>query len=369
MSNASESRLPHASEGASAPATVRTWPRLSIRPGINRLHSLIGRRQPDIIAAAVDRWEIAPASALEVRPARMLDGQIDRIKAAEFGSIAEVVKDFRGGSDAMQAPTMGYRIKDAWLIDGVLYAGGAVRHLRPRSTLRPAELVPGEPLRAALYESWLGNRWFGNWLFDDCLAYMLAQQAGRPFTSRVSIGHMPTYERALGMRPLRRTVARFEELLLFDDHPNNEHKRARADQFRLRLTGERKARHPGVFLLRGHSGDRRLLVNERAIAERLAAKRGFTILDPCAAGLDEIIDICSEAMVVAGVEGSHLVHGLMLMPPEARAFVIQPPDRTVSALKRLADRQGQDFATLIGVGTHEAFSVDGDEVERTLDLP
>lgn len=345
------------------------WPRLSVRPGMERMHRLLGRRAPDITAAATEQWRIAPGTPVEVRPARMLPGQLDRIVAAEFGSIAEVARDLRGGFGAMQPPTMGYRVKDVLLIDGVLYAGGAARHLRPRSTMLPTAIIPAETLRASLYESWLGNRWFGNWLFDDCLTYGLAEQWGRPFTSRDSNGHMPDYERALEMRPLRRMAARFEELVLFDDQGNNEHKRDRAIRFRLRLAGERTGRHPGVFLLRGRSGDRRLLLNEQAIAERLASKRGFTILDPCLASMEEIVGVCSGAMVVAGVEGSHLVHGLMVMPPDARAFVIHPPDRVVSALKRLTDRQGQDFATLIGVGTHEAFSADGDEVERTLDLP
>jgi capsular polysaccharide biosynthesis protein len=179
---------------------------------------------------------------------------------------------------------------------------------------------------------------------------------------------MADYERALGMRPWRASAARFEELLLFDDQPHNDHKRQRADRFRHKLAGERVDRHPGIFLLRGTSGARRILRNEREIAERLAARRGFQILEPRQASLDEIIARCSGAQVVAGVEGSHLVHGLMLMPADARAFVIQPPDRAVSALKKLTDRQGQDYALLVGVGTHEAFSIDGDEVERTLDL-
>lgn len=343
-------------------------PRLSFRPGLNDFQRLIGRRPADILTMAVDQWQIAPGNVMEVRPAKMLSGQMERIKATEFGSVAEVVRDFLGGYGAMQAPTMGYRLKHVQLIDGVLYAGTAVRHLKPRATHLPVQRVPQEAIRAAAYESWLGNRWFGNWLCDDCLSHGLAEEAGQPFTSNPLIGHMADYERALGMRPWRASAARFEELLLFDDHAHNDHKRQRADRLRRRLTGERIERHPGVFLLRGTSGARRILINEREIAERLAARRGFHILDPMQASLDEIIARCSGAQVVAGVEGSQLVHGLMMMPPDARAFVIQPPDRAVSALKKLTDRQEQDYALLVGVGTHEAFSIDGDEVERTLDL-
>jgi hypothetical protein len=335
---------------------------------VNELHRLLRRRPRDILSAAVEQWQIAPGNSVEVRPAKRLTGQLCRIRGAEFGTVAQVVKDFVGGHDAMQPPTMGYRLKDVLLIDGVLYAGDAVRHLKRRSNRLPVRFVPQDIESAASYESWLGNRWFGNWLSDDCLTYALAKQSGQPFTSHPATGHMAAYEQALDMRPSRQTAARFGELILFDDQSHNDDKRQRADRLRQRLTGGRSERHPGIFLLRRRSGALRMLANEREIAERLAARRGFTILDPSTASLEEIVRLCSGAAVVAGVEGSHLVHGLAVMPPDARAFVIQPPDRTVSALKRLTDRQGQDYSLLVGVGTHEAFSVNGDEVERTLDL-
>lgn len=351
------------------PETPPRWSRRPTwRPGVNGLHRLLGKRPPDILTAAVDRWQIAPGNVVEVRPAKKLGGQLYRIRGAEFGGVAEVVRDFIGGFGAMQPPTMGYRLKNVLLTDGVLYAGDAVRHLQRRSARLPVHLVPHDLLDAVLYESWLGNRWFGNWLSDDCLTHDLAAYCGQPFTARAASGHMTAYERALGMHPLRRASARFAELILFDDQSHNDHKRQRADLLRLRLTGGRIDRHPGIFLLRGRSGAPRVLANEQAIAERLAVKRGFTILDPSTASLEEIVRLCGGASVVAGVEGSHLVHGLAVMPPDARAFVIQPPDRAVSALKRLTDRQGQDYSMLVGVGTHEAFIVDGDEVERTLDL-
>lgn len=341
---------------------------ISLQPGAYAVKRLLGVPIEDINAQASDRWIVSPSSTTTVRRAKMLPNQLARIRGSEFGTIQEVVRDFVGDFDSIQPETMGYRLRGATLIDGVLYNDSAVRHLRPRLRHLPVCLSPPQLSQATLYESWLGNRWFGNWLSDDCLTYQLAEAEGTPITSEPAIGHKPDYERRLGMRPVRMAAARFGELILFDDQSHNEGKRERAGQFRTRMIGAGSSPHPGVFLLRGESGDRRVLLNERAIAEHLAVRRGFTVLDPTQADLDEIIRVCSNAAVVAGVEGSHLVHGLMLMPPDARLFVVQPPARVVSVLKMVTDRQGQDFSLVVGVGHNEAFRADVEEIERTLDL-
>lgn len=341
---------------------------ISLQPGSYAVRKLLGFPIADISAQAADRWIVSPRSKTTVRPAKMLPRQLDRIRGSEFGTIQEVVRDFIGGFDTFQPETIGYRLKNVTLIDGILYRDNAVRHLKPRTSRLPGRFAPPGVFHAAMYESWLGNRWFGNWLSDDCLTYQLAEAEGIPVTSEPLTGHKPDYERRLDMRPRRMTNARFQNLILFDDHAHNEGKRRRATMLRNRLVGRASHQHPGVFLLRGESGDPRVLVNERAIAEHLAVKRGFTILDPAETGLDDIIPVCGSARVIAGVEGSHLVHGLMLMPPDARLLVVQPPARTVSVLKLITDRQGQDYSMVVGVGNNEAFSADIEEIERTLDL-
>lgn len=342
--------------------------RLSFNPGRYFLSKLHRGASADILTQAVDRQELSPRSVLPVRPAKMLPGQLDRIRGACFGGIEDVRRDFIGGFDSIQAATTAYRILDAVLIDGILYKGNTVGHLRPRSSRLPFRRVPLEFTQASLYESWLGNRWFGNWLTDDCLAYRLAETIGSPVTTDRLTGHKADYENRLAMRALRADCAHFRELILFDDTSHNDGKQERATDMRRRLIGDDAPRHPGAFLLRGRSGDERILQNERQVADHLAVRRGFTVIDPSSVDLDTIITACAGADVVAGVEGSHLTHGLMVMPDNARAFVIQPPTRAVSALKRLTDRQGQDYALVIGDGHERGFRADIGEIERTLDL-
>lgn len=352
-----------------APAPVPA-PRLGValRPALAALRGLAGFGAPDIVSAAAEQWTVAEGGSVEVRPARFLAGQLDRITGTEFGTRDEIVRDFRGGFVSRQGPTRGYRLNKVLLFDGVLYADGAVRHLRARQH-RARFGSPDETIaRAALYESWLGNRWFANWLSDDCLTYRLAEQEGFPVTTARCSGHMAEYERRLGITPRRIGATWFDELILFDDRAHNDHLRSRASDLRRRLVGAERPRHSGAFLLRGTTGALRMLKNERAIAEHLAARRGFRVIDASTATVAEIVEACAGAQVVMGVEGSHLGHGMVLMPPGACLFTIQPPDRAVSVLKLVTDRQGQDYSFVVGRGKHEAFCADIGEIERTLDL-
>ena len=160
----------------------------------------------------------------------------------------------------------------------------------------------------------------------------------------------------LEMRPLRLQRVHFDEVIVFRDNAHNSGRLSRAEDFRRRVIATQVIRrHPGVLLLRGAGGDQRRLVNERALAEWLAARHGFRIVDPATATVDEIVDAVGGADVVAGVEGSHLVHGLMLMPRDATLLVIQPPHRVVSVLKMLTDLKGQTYAFVVGDGPNHCF--------------
>jgi hypothetical protein len=326
---------------------------------------------PDLTTLARDRWEVSPGGPGYSQRSFFLDGQLERIKATEFSDFDDVLRVLRGGFDDPQQATMGYRVTDVDLVAGTLFGAGAYRRLRPRGMRALTYRTPPEATSGALYESWSGNRWFGMWLCEDCLAYRLAEAAGQPVaTSRPDErSHRPAYEALLGIAPRRFEAAHFDELILFDDLPNNPGKAARARDMRDRLLAGRDIPPvPGVFLLRGRHGDPRVMVNEREIADRLASDYGFVILDPMASTVEEIAAVCGGARVIAGVEGSHLVHGVLMMPQDALLFTIQPPERACVTLKALTDRQGQGFAFVVGEGGLDGFTTDWSEIRRTLDL-
>jgi hypothetical protein len=346
---------------------------ISFRPGLQALRRRLGR-EPGFETAAIDRWVIAPASRGYVQKAHALAGQLDKIRDVEFTTLPELRRNFEGNYETHEPETIGLRFRDIDLIDGVLYSARSSRHLRPRRQKLPFHRSPVECLDGAMYETWSGNRWFGSWLMNDCLAYELAAACAQPVTTapKATAGHVPRYEALLGIDPLRRTQIRFENLTLIDDAVNNEHRRLRAVRMRARLItaapSSGRVSHAGVFLLRGSSGDRRVLSNERELAEQLMRTRGFKVIDPLRCSVEQIVEACAGAQVVAGVEGSHLVHGLVVMPQDATALVVMPPYRAGSVLKLMTDRQGQGFAFVVGDGGREDFSVDAGDVERTIDL-
>lgn len=343
---------------------------LTLRPLLYALRQKLGGLAQGLEDAAVESWEVAPASERYIRPAISLPGQLDRIRGTEFGPIEQVIHDLKGDFVSIEEPTIAYKLRSVDLIDGVLYAQGLVAHLRTRDQRVPIYRTPPEVENGSLYECWSGNRWFGNWLQDNCLTYWLAEEHGTPVTTLMNpSGHIPRYEELLGMTPNRVNHIHFNELTLFRDVSHNSSRRARADKYRRKLVATAPIEdHPGVFLLRGKTGMQRVLTNEQALAEELGVRRGFTVIDPSSATVDEIVSACAGARVIVGVEGSQLVHGLMVMHPDAALLVIQPPERTVCVLKFVTDRQEQDFAFVVATGSDTEFHLPWEELERTLDL-
>ncbi|SDX72356.1 Protein of unknown function [Ruegeria halocynthiae] len=343
---------------------------ISFNPLFDKLSTIVHRPVHSILTQSDDRWEVAQADDNHVPPAVFLPGQLERIEDTEFAPVDAVIRSFRGDFVVHESPTYAHRFRDVDLVDGVIYSKQGRHHLRARQSRSISYNKPTEAMSGVMYESWIGNRWFGSWLREDCLTYLLTEPFGQPVTTASEpSGHVPRYESLLGMAPKRITNVHFDELILFEDLPNNSGKADRARDARKRLlAGKTIEPLPGVFILRGQSGDARVLENERQIAEKLSDTYGFHILDPASASVDQIALICGQANIIAGVEGSHLAHGLVMMPPHATLFVIQPPSRTVAVLKVVTDRQDQRYAFVVGEGTQHKFRVDWEDIRRTLDL-
>ncbi|KGJ06224.1 Protein of unknown function [Paracoccus halophilus] len=342
----------------------------SFRPLMNRLPRLFGAQPRAFADLAVERWEICPAEAVNITPGIWLPDQIEHIARTEFGDLPDVLGQMQGDPEEMTPATMGYRFRDVDFVDGVLYARGAERHLRERKGAGLTYPRPERSLSGALYESWIGNRWFGNWLLNDCLAYPLAAEAGRPVTSAPARGgHVARYEELLGMRPERIGNVHFDELILFDDLHNNSNRQARAQANRARIMAGRDLQPvPGVFIFRGASGDARILDNEAEIAERLEADYGFRTVYIDRHDADQIAELVGGTRLIVGVEGSQLAHGVIGMAPGGTVLTLQPADRVTTSLKLLTDCWRQNYAMVVGDGTAGGFRVEWDQIRRTLDM-
>lgn len=347
--------------------------RWTLTPILQTLHGAVFRHGPGLEHVASRRWEIAPAEVRDAPAAFSLPGQFDRVtQLSPFSStLAEERRLLQGQTSCRHGATRALLFEDVLLADGVLYKSDARMHLHKRTRRVPPLQTVREDRPSAIYCSSPGNQYFGNWLIDDCTTYPLAVEHGIPVASNsiVPSPQMLAYEGLLGMRPRRCDATWFNKLVVFQDVGQNRDKHRRFKRLGQRLLGDRKVTpHPGVFILRGQAGQRRVLKNELQIAERLKRTRGFRVVDPMTRSLAEIIDACAGAQAVVGIEGSQLVHGLVLLPSGGSLLTLQPPNRYCSLFKNLTDRDAQKFGIVVGRAIGEDFEIAIDEVERTLDL-
>ncbi len=344
--------------------------RLTLQPWANIVRGRLRKdAAPPLESVATRTWEIAPAEQATIPRGFCLPGQLERVRATIF-SARDPFPEMYGGVPTIHGATRALLLENAWIIDGVVYARGAAHHLRPRTRRLPHVTVDVEIDSGALYGSPGGNVYFGSWLMDDCCTYALAETDGVPVdTARPISDHARDYERWLEMRPARIRRAFVRKLVVYDDLGQNGHKARRWAAMREKLAPRFVAPpHPGVFILRGTSGQRRVFRGERELADRLAQTRGLRVIDPIALDLEAVMRACAGAKMIVGVEGSGLLHGMLWLEPAGACVVLQPPNRYCALMKHLADRDGRFYACVVGREVGQDTEVDTDEVERTIDL-
>jgi Glycosyltransferase 61 len=345
---------------------------LSVQPSLSLVRRLIRLPAKPLREVADRTWEIHPAEETTRPRAFFLPGQLDRILGFSPFSAGRKEEErlLCGEPRGVHAATRAFLFKDAILQDGRVYAHGSVDCVQDPAHRWPSVRVHASHAQGALYSSYAGNRYFGIWLMNDLITYRLAVEHGTPVcTSRPMSAHAKSYEALLGMQPLRVSSGHFRELIVFDDLGQNQSARERFGQNRAALLlGTKPTRHPGVFLLRRNSGERRLLVNEEQIAHRLERQRGLRVIDCMSVDVPTLLQKTAGADVVISVEGSQIAHAMLVLEPGRSLLTLQPPNRFCSLFKDLTDRDGQHFGFVMGRPEGNDFRVDPDEVERTLDL-
>jgi len=347
----------------------RARPRWSLLPlrYIGR-HSILRHEKRDLSCLADRTWNITKDEATVSRPAYFLPGQIERITGTMF--TGDVRTEMLGGVKEIQNGARAYLINDAILLDGGIYKADACRWLGPRQRKSPRFRIDNEVSRGSAYSSYNGNVYFGMWLLDDCATYRLAEHEGMPININAApSAHTVEYEKWLDMKPARLDNAYLRQVIIYDDLYQTKNKRMRCrDNARRLLAKVDWNYHPGVFILRRDTGVQRKLHNELELAAYFKEHRGFRIVDITTMSVPEIVSACAGARVVMGIEGSHLIHGIMVLEPGCSVLTLQPPDRFCSCIKRVADPDGQHFSFVVGTKLNDGFIIDPEEVERTLDL-
>ncbi len=347
------------------------WSHLPVTDILQKIRRKVLHKESNSIESLAEQsWEIWPSETSITPRAFFLSNQLERVTGWEFTTV-HPRRQMEGRVEVTHLSTRGFLLKNAWLIDGVLYKNNASSYIHPHlSRWTPKLHVESEVDQGAIYCTDVGSKYFAHWLMDDCVIYPMAASEGIPITTNQPVGrHTLAYEDWLGMEPTRLNGAFLKEAVIFIDRGQNQYKHARFRAMSDKLLSHVEVNsHPGVFILRGNDGERRQLNNEMELAEYLSKKRGFRILDINKADVPTIVATCAGARVVVGVEGSHLIHGVLVLPPGGAILTLQPPNRFVDSFKHLADRDGQHFGFVVGIEEENGFRIDKDEVERTLDL-
>lgn len=347
---------------------------LSLRPFTARL---AGRVRP---ARRFD-WdgypseELYPATVLERSTAIASEADYDRILGTiSTCDLAEWIDEARGGPQP-QPPTRRIDLGRALVADGTVYYGGGYE---PMVKGLPPMLARGAPERlgeAQLASHGLTEEFFGHWLIDGSLLLLLAAEMGVTALSPLTPGmtgwaHRPGYAAMIGAPAVTPRLATVDRLWGVDDLARNPGRAARLRELRARIrggaadgTGARR-----IYVSRGLAGVRRHLQNEEAVGELLAARYGFTVIDPFALEPRALAGVFRDAEMVMGVEGSHMFHALAAAPEAALIFQIMPATRFCIAAKWFTDMIGMRYGFTVADPQGEGFVLPLDRVHRAIEL-
>lgn len=325
-------------------------------------------------AKASQRRVLSPACESEAAPAIFDPRELERVKElAPYTEWSTEMTRVHGGL-RHHAATELLCFHNVLTTRSHLYASGCrerisdlpEKHALPRALRDPVHYDRG---------LWCGSpfssRYFGHWMSDQLSAELLAEETQLPaFTSaaQTHYAHEPWIRKAAQLTSSAIDCGHFESLWLPTDFGQNASKCARYRDLRARLRATTTAASPGagVFLLRGGSGAQRWLVNEAQLAEQLAAL-GFSIVSPEQTSFETLRDSLHSAPLVIGVEGSALVHAVMLMPADACLTVIQPPRRFNNVLRNYTECIGQRYAFSVADEAEGGFYMPQGRLLRLLD--
>ena len=294
---------------------------------------------------------------------------LSRISGIGFGTTRAFEMEQTQPIRRVHQATVAYTVKDLLHIDGIFYAN-RFKHSVTLSQGRAlawgrATEIPG----GILGESWIGAKFFGHWLLDDIPLARLAGKRGLPLGSSRPLE--PQQQQYLDffdapLIPLPNT-ALVRSLEILQDSGINDLRIQRWHAMRREFAASANAwTQPGVFLMRGNTGEQRLLCNEAQIADLLIG-RGFNVINPGLASLSEVRAAAANAKLVVGVEGSQLSHGLLGVADGGAMVVLQPPFRFNNAYRERCDLLGITYAFIVGHAVEGGFTVDLNALARLLD--
>jgi hypothetical protein len=318
---------------------------------------------------AFEHEVLCAADVSELSPPVFLDGQLQKIFGTPAESTLDAELDHVLRRTVTNAPTIAFHIKNAVLLDGSIYAGRMRHVIGNKSAAASKEISYLDT--GAICSSAAGSTYFGHWLADDALTYMLAERYGKPVccTPNSFFGHMPLYAQIFGQDWTATDRAHVGHLILFQDFAQTSLKKRRQLELRGKVLHQfaHSADNHLVYLKRGNTGVSRPVANEQEIIDGLSRK-GFTILDIRTDSLDRILSHLVSSKIVVSIEGSQTYHGAYSLPRGSGLLLLQPPGRFTATQRDWSENIGVRFGFVVGDQRENSTHFPLNDILKTVDL-
>jgi hypothetical protein len=324
----------------------------------------------ELAGTAVSTVEISPPSEHHSPKAIFNPADLAKITGVGMGTTMDIEMARIEASVSKHQGTYACELRDVVLMDGALYKPRFKWGISYRDKLvGHAGLIESIDDAGVLAHSWLGSRYFGHWIRDDIPLATLATSLGKPVgIERPLTAQQQGYAKLFGVNvSVLPKLAHLGKITVLSDAYYNEGKIARWRAMRDRVAACASGkRYKGVMLLRGGTGEARMLLNEQEIADRLEAL-GFYVVNPAKVDLDTFLANAAGADVVVGVEGSQLANGFVCMKDGGSMLVLQPPFRFNNIYKDVCDAMQVKYGFVVGDAQSGGFSINPDAVEAMLE--
>ncbi|PSB22411.1 glycosyltransferase family 61 protein [filamentous cyanobacterium CCP2] len=332
-----------------------------------KFYRLFGRRRS--FQDVSDRsWILHPEEKRSYPSAIYLNDDLEKVRGVHFFSSYEHEVSHVQPGVQVDAATVLYRVKNARLIRGHIYKEACHYPLvETPHQLWISERAEHFP-KAALACSWVGNKWFGDWMVCDVPLALAAQKLAEPITvDRPLYRDEPGYRQLFHLPRVPVSYAHCDELLIIDDRGQNHYMRKRYQALRSLLKSSYPAsKNSKVMLRRGTDGSVRLIKNATEV-EAFLRRQGFVILEPASMTPEEIVQQTLGAQIILGVEGSHMSHGIYTIADGGTLLTFQPPWRFNTVFKSFTDCVDLKFAFLVGDEVEGGFVINIERLSRLLE--
>jgi len=348
----------------------------TIAPVISKIYSrLFGHA--DLDKFAIDSVQINPAERYIYQwPTFCLSGQYEKIKSAfEFSPSLEYEINLAKATEITHIETTAYLLEGMTLIDGVFCNRKSTQYMSFQKPPLKMGYITQYDETAAMCTTPIGNEYFAHFIFDNIPTAMMAAEYGLPVFA--SIGKRRTEQMTTHLELVCKQyqdiqAAFFEKIWIFNDVGINRYKAQRIQEIRQSLTrfSDQDAAKK-CYITRGDTGSLRSLENEAELLDQLSSE-GFTIINPEEMSTAEIHREISGCSLAVGVEGSHLIHGILGLAKGGALLCIQPPFRFNTVYRSLADSLGLKWGFVVGepLGNtqHQNFRLDVRDLLNSIDM-